>query len=130
MRRFNISVNGVSYDVCVEEGGSGAPMPAAPAAAAPVAAPVAAPAPAAAPAAAPAPTGAAGSVVINCPMPGTIMKVNVSVGQTVAEGDILLTFEAMKMENEICAPQAGTVASVSVKAGDAVNSNDLLLTMN
>ncbi len=123
MRRFNVTVNGVSYDVVVEEVG-GAP------AQAPVAAPVAAPAPAAAPAPKAAPAGAAGAVAVKAPMPGTILKVNVSTGAAVKKGDVLCVLEAMKMENDICAPQDGTVASVNVQKGASVNTDDVLVTLN
>ena len=86
MKNLKITVNGVSYDVQVEEVGSAAAAsaPVAAPAAAPAAAPVpaapAAPAPAAAPAAAPAP--AADAETVNSPMPGTIVSVNVTAGQT------------------------------------------------
>ena len=126
MRRFNVTVNGVTYDVVVEEVG-GAP------AQAPVAAPVAAPAPAAAPAAsAPkaAPAGAAGAIVVKAPMPGTIMKVNVTPGQAVKKGDVLCVLEAMKMENDISAPEDGTVASVNVQKGASVQTEEVLVTLN
>ena len=128
MRRFNVTVNGVTYDVVVEEVGGAAP--AAPVAAAPAAAPVAAPA--AAPAAAPkaAPAGAAGAVAVKAPMPGTIMKVNVAPGQAVKKGDVLCVLEAMKMENDISAPQDGTVASVNVQKGASVQSEEVLVTLN
>ena len=119
MKYFNITVNGVAYNVTVEESAAGA---------APVLAPVAAPAPAPAPAPAAAP--AAGAVQVNSPMPGNILDVKVSAGQAVKAGDVLVILEAMKMENEIVAPQDGTVASVSVKKGDTVNSGDLLVSMN
>ena len=127
MRRFNVTVNGVSYDVVVEEVGATASAPAAP-----VAAPVAAPAPAAAhaPAAAPAPAGNAGAVIVKAPMPGTIMKVNVAPGQSVKKGDVLCVLEAMKMENDISAPQDGVVASVNVQKGASVQGEDVLVTLN
>ena len=127
MKRFNVTVNGVTYDVVVEEVG-GAPS-------APVAAPVAAPtapvAAPAAPAAAPAPkaSGAQGAVKVTAPMPGTIMKVNVSVGAAVKKGDVLCVLEAMKMENDICAPEDGTVASVNVQKGVSVNTDEVLVTL-
>ena len=127
MRRFNVTVNGVSYDVVVEEVGG---APAAAPAAAPVAAPVAAPAPAAAPAPKAAPAGTAGAVTVKAPMPGTILKVNASVGASVKKGDVLCVLEAMKMENDICAPQDGTVASVNVQKGASVNTDDVLVTLN
>ena len=96
-----------------------APVAAAPApGAAP--APVAAPAPAAAPAPVAAPAGAGESV--NSPMPGTILSVNVNVGDTVAEGQVLMVLEAMKMENEIMAPKAGTVTQVLVSKGSTVDT--------
>ena len=98
MRRFNVTVNGVSYDVVVEEVGGAS----APAAQAPVAAPVQAPAAAPAPKAAV--QGNAGSVAVKAPMPGTILNLNASVGQAVKKGDVLCVLEAMKMENDICAP--------------------------
>jgi oxaloacetate decarboxylase alpha subunit len=62
-------------------------------------------------------------------MPGTIATVNVSVGETVERGDVLVTIEAMKMETEIRAFKAGTVASVNVKVGDAVSVGDSLLSI-
>ena len=114
MKRFNITVNGKAYDVAVEEV-SGGSAPAA--AAAPAAAP-AAPAPAAAP--------AAEGTAVNAPMPGTILDVKASVGDTVTEGQVLMVLEAMKMENDIVAPKAGKVSAISVKKGDGVNSGDAL----
>ena len=59
--------------------------------------------------------------------PGNIIDVKVAVGDTVAEGDVLMILEAMKMENEILAPVAGKIAGVQVAAGAAVNSNDVLI---
>ena len=63
-------------------------------------------------------------------MPGTIISVNVSVGQQVKLGDVVVVLEAMKMENEICAPQDGTVATVECAAGDSVESGKVLVSMN
>jgi biotin carboxyl carrier protein len=88
--------------------------------------PPAAPAPAPAPAA----QGSAGSTVVKAPMPGTILKVNVAIGDTVKKGDVLCVLEAMKMENDICAPSDGTVASINTTKGSSVASDDVLLTMN
>jgi biotin carboxyl carrier protein len=127
MKTYNITVNGVTYTVEVEEVGATA---SAPVAAAPVAAPAAAPAaPKAAPAA-PKASGAAGAVSVKAPMPGNIMKVNCKVGASVKKGDVLIVLEAMKMENDICAPQDGVVASVEVAQGASVETDALLVTLN
>lgn len=130
MKKFQITVNGKSYEVEVEEiGGSTAPAPRA-AAPAPAPAAVAAPAATPAPAAAPAPQAAApaaGSEVITAPMPGKIMQIKVSVGQAVQAGDLILTLEAMKMENEIFCGAAGTVKEIRTTAGAAVNPGDVLV---
>ena len=124
MRKFVINVNGKSYDVEVEEirDGVAVSTPV-------VSAPVAAPAPQAAPAA-PKATGTAGSVKIESPMPGTVLKMNVKVGDTVAEGQAVAVLEAMKMENDIVAPSAGTVASVNVSVGDAIDTGAVIVTLN
>ena len=125
MRKFNITVNGTTYEVDVEEvGGVQAPVAAAPVAAA-------APAPAAAPAAAPkAATGSAGAVKVTAPMPGSIVSVKVNVGDSVKSDTVVAVLEAMKMENEIFAGQDGTISSVNVSTGDSVNSGDVIVTMN
>lgn len=131
MKNYTITVNGTPYNVTVEEG-TGAPVAAAPVAApaAPAAAP--APAPAAAPAApaAPATQGTAGSVKVEAPMPGTILDVKVSVGDSVSSGSVLCILEAMKMENEIVAPQDGTVASINVAKSDSVEAGQVIITLN
>jgi glutaconyl-CoA decarboxylase len=62
-------------------------------------------------------------------MPGKVLKVAVSVGAQVSEGDLLLVLEAMKMENEIQAPSAGTVKEIKVKDGDPVNTGDVLVVL-
>ena len=126
MKTYNITVNGVTYVVSVEEVG-GVAAPAVAAAPAPVATPVAAPAPAAAPAA---PKTSAGAVSVKAPMPGNIMKINAKVGQAVKKGDVLVVLEAMKMENDICAPEDGTVASVEVSQGATVETDAVLVTLN
>lgn len=131
MKNYTITVNGTPYNVTVEEG-AGAPVGAAPvAAAAPAPAPAAAPAPA--PAAAPkaaAPQGSAGSVKVEAPMPGTILDIKVSVGDSVSSGSVLCILEAMKMENEIVAPQDGTVASINVAKSDSVEAGQVIITLN
>lgn len=136
MKKYNITVNGTSYEVVVEEVSSDGAVyaPVAVPAAAPVAAPVAAAAPAPkaaapAPKAAPAATGAKGSVSITAPMPGTILDVKVSVGQSVKKGDTVCVLEAMKMENDIPASQDGVVASINVQKGASVGANDVLVTL-
>ena len=92
----------------------------------------AAPAPAAADVAAPAPVAAATPAVagegtqITSPMPGSILNVNVTVGQAVKAGDVLMILEAMKMENDIVAPCDGTVKQLLVTKGSTVNTDDVL----
>ena len=116
MKRYNISVNGKTYDVAVEEIGAGAPAPVA----------VSAPVPAAAPApAAPAAT-VTGGTQIKAPMPGNILDVKVKVGDTVKNGTPLVILEAMKMENDVVSSVDGTVASINVKKGDSVESGSLI----
>ena len=66
---------------------------------------------------------------INAPMPGTILKVNVTQGQAVKAGTVLCVLEAMKMENEIMAPKDGTVAQVVVAKGASVNTGDALVVL-
>ena len=70
---------------------------------------------------------AAASGTITAPMQGTVIKVLVTEGQTVAQGDAVLVLEAMKMENQIQADKAGKVAKINCKAGDTVGSGDVLL---
>lgn len=119
MKTFNVTVNGKSYEVQVEEVKSNQPTSKAPSApkavtTTPVPAPVAAPTPQAAP------TVAAGANTVNAPMPGKVIAVAVTVGQTVKKGDLLLTLEAMKMENEIFAQADAVVFEVLVEAGQTV----------
>ena len=129
--RYKVTLNNKVYEVEVEEASAMlvdeyetlAPAPAAPVAAAPV--PVAAAAPAA-PAAAPAPVASAAGEQVTAPMPGTILKVNVTQGAAVKKGDILVVLEAMKMENEILAPKDGTVAQIAVAKGNTVDTGALL----
>ena len=119
--KFEISLNGRTYEVEVE---LAKPMTNAEFAAyapAPAAAPaVSAPAAPAAAAAAPAAVGAGEQVT--APMPGNILKVNVNVGDRVTEGQVLVILEAMKMENEIMAPCDGVVNQVLVAKGATVDT--------
>ena len=126
---YKITLNGRTYEVEVEAGKAmlldeyEAIVPSAPAA--PAAAPVAAPAAAPAAPAAPAVTGAGEAVT--APMPGNILKVNVTQGQAVKEGEVLCVLEAMKMENDIVAPKAGTVTQVVTSKGATVSTGDALV---
>ena len=119
--KYKVTLNGRTYEVEVEAGKAmlldeyEAIVPAA----APVAAPVPAPA-----AAAP----VAGDAV-TAPMPGNILKVNVTAGQAVKEGDVLVVLEAMKMENEILAPKACTVKQVLVSKGATVDTGATLVVL-
>ena len=91
-------------------------------------APKAAPAPQPAPAPTPAPAAApVGGTKVNSPLPGSVIKVNVTEGQAVKKGDTLLVLESMKMENPILAECDGTVAKIAVAAGQSVMQDDLLV---
>ena len=107
-------VNGVSYPISVTEG------IAAPAQAAPVQQ--------AAPQAAPQVT-VTGSENVNAPMPGLVLRIPVSVGQSVKKDEIVMVMEAMKMENEIYAPCDGVISSIAVSQGQQLQAGDLLLTI-
>ena len=123
MKNLRITVNGKVYEVTVEEMAGGAAPAAAPtpaAASAPAAAPAATPAPAAAPAA-----NVAGTNVTS-PMPGNILDVKVTMGQTVKKGDTVLVLEAMKMENDIPAPCDGKIVALPVQKGATVQAGDTL----
>ena len=131
--KYKVTLNGRTYEVEVEQGKAmrldeyDAVAPAA----APVAAPAAAPAPTpAAPAAPAAPVAAVAGEAVIAPMPGNILKVNVTAGQAVKEGDVLVVLEAMKMENEIMAPKSGTVAQVLVQKGSSVDTGATLIVLN
>ena len=115
--KYKVTLNGRTYEVEVEAGKAmcvaeyeafvPAAAPAAPAAAAPVA-----------------------GEAVTAPMPGNILKVVVTAGQAVKEGDLLLVLEAMKMENEIFAPKAGTVAQVLVSKGSTVDTGATMVVLN
>jgi biotin carboxyl carrier protein len=134
LKKFNINVDGRSYNVIVEEEGhapSHPPRPhlvaeapaAAPAPAAAAPAPAPAPAPVAAPVAAAVPAGA-GDVV--APLAGVIDSIEVRVGQTVAVGDLVAVVEAMKMKTDIFAKVAGTVQRIAVKAHESVDTGQVI----
>ncbi|MBQ1892943.1 MAG: biotin/lipoyl-binding protein [Clostridia bacterium] len=111
MRKFLVNVNGTSYEVEVEELKGDVK-------------PAAIPAPAA-----PQPVHAApgAAEIISAPMPGTIVGVNVKVGDSFKRGQVLLVLEAMKMENEILAPRDGRVVNLNTQKGASVNSGDVLI---
>ena len=116
MKAYKVNVNGNVYEITLEViDKADIKAPAVPA-------PQAAPAPVAA--------APAGAQTINAPMPGTILKVNVSNGQSVKKGDVLMVLEAMKMENEILAPCDATVSSVNVAQGATVESGAVLCSLN
>lgn len=127
MKKLIVTVDGKPFEVIVEEiqpGGTSAPAPVPSASAAPLAA---APAPQATPAK-PAPAASAGDVP--CPLAGRVVSVDCAVGQSVAEGDKLLTLEAMKMHTIVSAGSAGTVSAIHVNAGDSVEEGQALLTIS
>ncbi|MDX1562114.1 MAG: sodium-extruding oxaloacetate decarboxylase subunit alpha [Gammaproteobacteria bacterium] len=114
--RYQVTVNGKSYDVEVAPGGAISAIK---------------PQQAASAAAAPAPAAAAGPAEpVGAPLAGNIFKVLAKPGQTVASGDVVVILEAMKMETEVRAPRDGTVAEVAVKEGDSVEVGSTLLTLN
>ena len=119
-----VTVNGVNYNVEMENAApAAAPAPA-------QAAPAAAPAPAAAaaaPAAAPKASGAGKDVV--SPLPGVVISVDVKVGDAVKRGQKVAVIEAMKMENEILAENDGTVTAVHVSKGDSVLEDAKIVTI-
>ena len=110
---YTATVNGVAYDVTVDETGA-APAPVA-------AAPAAAPAPAAKPAAA----GPVNGTKVNAPMPGMIKSLSLPEGSAVKEGDVILVLEAMKMDNDITAPCDGVI-SFKAQVGSNVNTGDVM----
>ncbi|HIB9079819.1 TPA: biotin/lipoyl-containing protein, partial [Salmonella enterica subsp. enterica serovar Strathcona] len=110
---YTVEVEGKAFVVKVSDGGDISQLTAA--------VPAASSAPATAPAGAGTP--------VTAPLAGNIWKVIAAEGQTVAEGDVLLILEAMKMETEIRAAQAGTVRGIAVKSGDAVSVGDTLMTL-
>ena len=112
MKNYTITINGNVYSVTVEEGNGAGVQQAA--------------APAAAPAA---PAGPQGSVKITAPMGGKILSIKAPAGTAVKKGQAIITFEAMKMENEVVAPQDGVVASINCAVNDKVESGAVIATL-
>lgn len=111
MKKYKVTVNGIPYEIELEELTGAVPAPAAAAAPAPVPAPAPAP---------------ASGETVKAPMPGTILAVNVAAGDAVKRGQVLMILEAMKMENEIMCPRDGRIVSVSAAKGAAVESGTVL----
>ncbi|OHD72919.1 MAG: hypothetical protein A2V99_05240 [Spirochaetes bacterium RBG_16_67_19] len=133
VRRYRVTVAGQTYEVEVEELGSGGAAVRSAERVAPQAAATAASSSYAAPAAAAAHTApdhaarpAARGGIVSSPLPGKVLAVRAQVGQKVKRGDLLLVIEAMKMENEIFAGEAGTVRKVHVSSGQNVETGDPL----
>ena len=113
-KTVRISFEGKTYDVEVEVLDSAvAAAPAAPVAAAPAAAPAA----------------AGAGTEVKCPLAGSVFKLKVKVGDTVAANQEVAVIEALKMENPVVAPCAGTVTSVAVKETDTVTDGQVLMTI-
>ena len=127
--KYKVTLNDRVYEVEVEQGEAmllNEYQLSAPAAAAPAAVLAAAPAPAAPAPAAPSAALAAGEAV-KSPMPGNVLKICVTQGQKVSEGDVLLILEAMKMENEVVSTRSGTVARIAVNTGAVVETGTPLV---
>lgn len=132
MRKFIINVNGNQYEVEVEEVTNGETSIKEPVETSQSAPKVEKSKPQSAPQPKPATEKkevvvSEGSEAIEAPMPGTVLKINVSEGDTVKEGQVLAILEAMKMENEILAPRDGRVASIAITEGASVNTGDKLI---
>lgn len=109
MKAYKVNVNGHSYEITLEvidKSEIKETKAEAPKAAAPVA--------------------AGEGTKITAPMPGTILSVNVTNGQSIKKGDVLMVLEAMKMENEIMAPCDGVISSVNTSKGSSVETGALL----
>ncbi|MGB5506485.1 MAG: biotin/lipoyl-containing protein, partial [Sulfurovum sp.] len=115
---YTVVVDGKQYSVQVAEGEGDIQI--APAAQVNAVAEAAAPA---------AIAGGAGSVEIHSQTPGNVWKIVKNPGDTVAEGDVIMILEAMKMEIDIPAPKAGKIATINVNVNDSVADAQLLATM-
>ncbi|MFA6075104.1 MAG: biotin/lipoyl-containing protein [Negativicutes bacterium] len=131
MRKFIVNVNGVDYNVEVREENAVLPTKIIQSAVQPkvVAAPQIASAPVQAPVATPvvASTAAADGFGVNAPMPGKIVKVTVTAGQAVKQGDVVIILEAMKMQNEIKTPVDGVIKAINVEPGQTVKPGETMV---
>ena len=122
MKNYTITVNGIAYDVTVEEKGAAAtaetpkmttPVPAV---SAPAAAEETAPA-------------AAGTIEVKAGAAGKVFQIPTKVGDVLKAGDPVVIIEAMKMEIPVVAPEDGTVASIDSAVGDSIEAGDVLATL-
>ena len=125
--KYRVTLNGKIYEVEVADGEAvlldtyEANLPAAPAPAVQPAAPAEQ---------VPAGRNLAAGEVVKAPLPGNILQIKVQKGQKVQAGQVLLTLEAMKMENEIVAPHDGTVAQIVAVQGKTVDTGAPLLVLS
>lgn len=120
LKNYTVTVNGVAYDVTVEENNGAAlsaprRTPSAPVAAAPAAA---------------APSAAKGGKSVTAGAAGKILKIDVKVGDAVKVGQQVALLEVMKMETPIVSSDDGVVASIEIKEGDSVEAGATLVTLN
>ena len=115
MKTYKVKVNGKLYEVQLEEVSENNEK-------------ISAPAPASAPASATTPV-ASGSTVIEAPIAGKVLSVNVKVGDAVKKGQLVAVIEAMKLENEIFASVEGTVKEIRASVGAVVNKKDALIVL-
>ena len=115
------NVNGQNYNISIKDGIDAAAAPAmAPAPSLPSAAPLAVESK---------PTASAGTgeTIVSAPMPGLVLRILVSVGDQIKEGDVLIILESMKMETPVSATTDGTIDTISVKQGDQVKADETLV---
>lgn len=121
MKKYNITVNGTTYEVCVEEVSDFEKNPMSKSYAPNTATPEGS-------FSSSAPTTSGMPITVH--IPGTVTDIKVSLGQYISKGDIICTLEAMKIENEIPSPQSGTVSSINIQKGSTVNAGDTIITLN